>query len=86
VGEDNGEESRLLTRRFHPSTIVTIILLLGLGAVSGRTSPRLAVELPAPLIKGWEQANLDVFLPRVVGLAIVLWRAREKRRDSVAQA
>jgi hypothetical protein len=62
-------------KRFRLYSIATIALLVVFGALTGLQAPRIAADLPTPLVGVWERINIGVFLLWVMALAIVLLRA-----------
>ncbi len=71
-----------LGKRFRYYSIATIMLLLVFGALTGLDGPRIAANLPTPLVGIWERINIAGFLLWVAVLATALLRA-EKRQGSV---
>lgn len=61
-------------KRFRIYSIITIVVLLVFGGLTGMESPGISKDLPTPLIGVWERINIGVFLLWVVVLAIVLLR------------
>jgi hypothetical protein len=61
-------------RKFRIYSIGTIILLLVCGALTGVDAPRIAANLPTPLVGVWERINILGFLLWVIVLAIALIR------------
>jgi hypothetical protein len=66
-------------KRFRLYSIVTILILLVFGALTGFDGPRIAANLPTPWVGLWERINIGVFLIWVIVLAIVLLRAQKER-------
>jgi len=64
-----------LGKRFRYYSIITMVLLIGFGALSGADGPKIAGNLPTPLIGVWERINIGVFMFWIVVLAIVLLRS-----------
>jgi hypothetical protein len=61
-------------KRFRLYSIATIALLVVFGALTGLQAPRIAENLPTPLVGIWERINIGVFLLWVMALAIALLR------------
>jgi hypothetical protein len=61
-------------KRFRAYSIVTVVILLAFGALTGLDAPRVGANLPTPLTGVWERINIGVFLLWVVVLAVMLWR------------
>ena len=76
--------------RFRLYSIATLAILVACGALTFLDAPRIAANLPTPMIGVWERINLGVFLLWVVVLAVRLWRVRNsaaaKRRHSAMAA
>jgi hypothetical protein len=53
---------------------MTIVILLGFGALTAANASRVAANLPTPWAGLWERVNIGVFLVWIVVLAIVLLR------------
>ena len=67
-------------RRFRLYSIVTIVLLLVFGTLTGMEAPGVAADEPTPWIGVWERINIGVYMLWVVVLAInLLLRAQVKR-------
>jgi hypothetical protein len=62
-------------KRFRLYSIATIAFLVVFGALTGLQAPRIAANLPTPLVGIWERINIGVFLLWVMALAIALLRA-----------
>ena len=69
-------------KRFRFYSIVTILILLVFGTLTGLAAPRVQANLPTPLIGIWERINIIGFLLWVVVLAIILLRS-EKRQNLI---
>jgi hypothetical protein len=68
--------------RFRLYSIATIALLVVFCALTGLEAPRIAANLPTPLVGGWERINIGVFLLWVMTPAIALLRVPvEKPQD-----
>jgi hypothetical protein len=63
-----------LGKRFRFYSIATIVFLLVFGALSGMDGPKVAANLPTPLLGVWERIDIMLFLAWVIVLAAVLWR------------
>ncbi len=59
-------------KRFRIYSIASIVAFIVFGTFTGLDSPRIAANLPTPLIGIWERINIGVFLLWLVVLAIVL--------------
>jgi CubicO group peptidase (beta-lactamase class C family) len=60
--------------RFRLYSIVTMLILVVFGALTGLDGPRIAANLPTPWVGVWERINIGAFLLWVVVLAIALLR------------
>ena len=69
-------------KRFRIYSIVTIVVLIVFGVLTGFDSPRMEADLPTPWIGVWERISIGAYMLWVVVLAIVLLRA-EKRQGSL---
>jgi hypothetical protein len=66
-------------KRFRLYSIVTMVLLILFGALTGLEAPGIPANLPTPWIGVWERINIGVFLLWLVVLAIALLRVRVER-------
>jgi hypothetical protein len=74
-------------KRFRLYSIATIALLVVFGALTGLQAPRIAANLPTPLVGIWERINIGVFLLWVMALAIALLRGPgEQSQDGCEEA
>jgi MFS family permease len=73
--------------RFYLYTIVTIVVFLVFGVLTGIDAPKIAAELPTPWIGVWERINIGAFLLWVIVLASALIRVEvaEHPAGSVAR-
>ena len=62
---------------FRLYSTTSMIILIAFGALTFLDAPRVATNLPTPLLGVWERINLGVFLLWVVVLATVLLRVPE---------
>ena len=69
-------------KRFRIYSIVTIVVLILFGVLTGFDSPRMEADLSTPWIGMWERISIGAYMLWVVVLAIVLLRA-EKREGSL---
>ena len=65
-------------KTFRLYSIVTIVILLVFGTLTGLDGPRIAANLPTPWAGVWERINIGVFLLWIVVLAINVWRPEKK--------
>ena len=72
-----------LGKRFRIYSILTIIVLLVFGALTGLDAQRVQANLPTPWTGVWERINITAFLLWVVVLAIILLR---KEKPDVEKA
>ena len=63
------------TFRFY--SIISLVMLLIFGILTGIQAPNVEADLPTPLIGVWERINIGIFLLWVVTLASVLLRRKE---------
>ena len=67
-------------KRFRLYSIVTIVVLIMFGILTGLDSPRMETGLPTPWIGVWERITIGAFMLWIVILAINLLR-QEKKED-----
>lgn len=72
-------------KRFRIYSIVTIMVLIVFGVLTGIDSPRMEADLSTPWIGVWERISIGAYMLWVVVLAIALLR-KEKREDSLPAA
>jgi Protein of unknown function (DUF998) len=63
------------TFRFY--SIISLVILLVFGTLTGLEAPKVESNQPTPLIGVWERINIGIFLLWVVVLAILLLRRKE---------
>jgi Protein of unknown function (DUF998) len=78
-----------LGNRFRLYSIITMVILVVFGTLTGVGAPRISANLSTPWVGVWERINIGVFLLWVVVLAITLFRLRENvgatgRRNALA--
>lgn len=61
-------------KRFRHYTVITIILLIGFGILTGLDAPKLAANLPTPWLGIWERIVIGLFLLWIAVLAVMLLR------------
>jgi len=66
-------------KQFRVYSIMTLVILIFFGVLTGLESPGIAANLPTPLIGVWERINIGVFMLWVVVLGFVLLREEKKR-------
>jgi Protein of unknown function (DUF998) len=66
------------TSKFRIFSIISIIVFIVFGTLTGLDGPRIAANLPTPWIGIWERINIGVFMLWLIVLAIVLLRAENK--------
>lgn len=72
-----GFAAAALGKRFRFYSIATFIVLFFFGALTFLDAPKVAVNLPTPLIGIWERINIGIFLLWIVVLAIILLRSEK---------
>lgn len=65
-------------KRFRIYTIVTMVLLLAFGILTGADAPKVQANLPTPYAGIWERINIGLFLLWTVVLAEMLLRLRRR--------
>jgi hypothetical protein len=68
-----------LRKRFRIYSIVTILILLVFGYLTGLDAPNVQANLPTPLAGVWERINIGVFTLWVIVFAMILWKKVETR-------
>jgi hypothetical protein len=63
-----------LGMRFRLYSIITLVVLLLFGGLTGMDAPKIAQNLPTPMIGVWERISIAAFMLWVAVLAIVLLR------------
>jgi hypothetical protein len=63
--------------RFRVYTVITIVLLLVFGALTGTLADELGANLPTPWLGVWERISIAAFLLWVIVLALILLRVRD---------
>lgn len=61
-------------KRFRLFSIVTIVILLAFGVLTGIDGPRIAANLPTPWVGVWERISIGAFLAWMVILTLTLFR------------
>jgi hypothetical protein len=61
-------------KRFRMYSIVTIVVVILFGVLTGFDSPRMEADLPTPWIGVWERIGIGAYMLWVVVLAIILLR------------
>lgn len=73
-----------LGRRFRRYSLATVVVLLGFGGLTALDAPRIAANLPTPLVGVWERISIGVLFVWMVGFAIaLLGRAGSEQEASV---
>lgn len=70
-------------KQFRIYSVVTIVVLIVFGVLTGIDSPRMEANLSTPWIGVWERISIGAYMLWVVVLAIALLR-KEKRGDTLA--
>lgn len=63
-----------LGRRFRVYSVLTVIVFVVFGTLTGVAGPRIAADLPTPRIGVWERINIAAFMLWVVVFAVALLR------------
>jgi len=69
---------------FRRYSITTMVILIGFGALTAQDAPRIAANLPTPMIGVWERISIAAYMLWVVVLAIALLRVRTAADDALA--
>jgi len=57
---------------------VTIVVLVGFGALTGLASPRMEANLPTPWIGVWERISIRAYMLWIVVRAVLLLRKKKE--------
>ena len=68
-------------KRFGIYSIMTSVLLIVFGSLSGFYIPRLETNLPTPWMGIWERINIFAYMLWVIVLAIILLRANSNNKE-----
>jgi len=71
-------------KQFRNFTIISMILLMIFGALTGRESPNIPVNGPTPMIGIWERINIGIFLIWIIALATMLMQRVKTNKSPVA--
>jgi hypothetical protein len=74
-----GVGAAALGKRFRVYSIVTIVIVLACGAVTGTYASRVQADLPTPWVGVWERISIATFMGWIAVLATALLRARNRR-------
>ena len=72
-----GRGATAFGKRFRLYSIVTFLLLVVFGVLTGLDQPRLAANLPTPWMGVWERIAIFAYMLWVVVLAVILLRTRK---------
>jgi len=75
-----GFAAAALDKRFRVYSIITIVILLVFGGLTGLDSPNVAANLPTPWIGVWERINIATYLTWIIVFAIKLLRSQSQVR------
>jgi hypothetical protein len=71
-----------LGARFRVYSIVTMVIVLASGAITGTYAASLQADLPTPWVGVWERISITAFMAWIAVLAIALLRAGPPRAPS----
>jgi hypothetical protein len=71
-----GFGSAAFGKRFRLYSIMTMLILLSFGLLTGMDAPQVQSNQPTPLAGVWERINIGFFLLWLVVLSIVLLRKK----------
>lgn len=74
---------------FRTYSIVTLVILIAAGVVTGMDGPKISKNLPTPWVGVWERINIGVYMAWIVVFAIDLLKKEgpaRKIRDGSAEA
>ena len=61
-------------KTFRVYTIISLVMVIGFGVLTGLASPRMEADLPTPWMGVWERISIGAYMLWVVVLAIILLR------------
>ena len=64
-------------KSFRLYSVITLVILIGAGVLTGIDSPKVQTNLPTPLIGMWERVIIGVYMLWIVVLAILLLRKHQ---------
>ncbi|MGZ8510505.1 MAG: DUF998 domain-containing protein [Chitinophagaceae bacterium] len=73
-------------KRFRIYSIVTIVVLIVFGVLTGLDSPRMEADLPTPWMGIWERISIGAYMLWVVVLSIILLRKERSAGSLIAPA
>jgi hypothetical protein len=73
-----GLAAAALGKRFRLYSVMTVVLLVGFGTLTGLDAPRMVANLPTPWMGVWERIGIGAFMVWTAVLATVLLRRRER--------
>ncbi|MGZ8539660.1 MAG: DUF998 domain-containing protein [Chitinophagaceae bacterium] len=73
-------------KRFRIYSIVTIVVLIVFGVLTGLDSPRMEADLPTPWMGVWERISIGAYMLWVVVLSIILLRKERSAGSLIAPA
>jgi hypothetical protein len=73
-------------KRFRYYSIATIIMLCVFGGLTGMDGPRIAANLPTPMVGVWERISIGFFLLWIIVFAIILLKAETSASSLTAAA
>jgi len=73
-----GFAAAALDKTFRVYSIITIVILLVFGGLTGMDSPNVAANLPTPWIGVWERINIAAFLVWIIVLAVKLLHSQNQ--------
>ena len=73
-----GFAAAALSKRFAIYSMVTLLIMVVFGALTGIDGPKIAKNLPTPWIGVWERILISAFLLWIIVLAIVLLKSENK--------
>jgi hypothetical protein len=74
-----------LGKRFRAYSLVTLIVVLASGMLTGTYAARMEANLPTPWVGVWERINTTAFMAWVAVFAVSVWRQRSTA-NAVASA
>ncbi len=63
-------------KRFRIYSIITLMVFIAFGILTGIEGPRIAQNLPTPFIGIWERINIAAYMLWVIALAVAVLRAQ----------
>ena len=70
---------------FRVYSILTILIQMVFGVLTGIAAPQMEADLPTPWMGVWERISIGAYMLWVIVLAIILLRQQTRQRESIAK-